>query len=271
MDHMDELRKRRQQRIQHIMNGETDPNPRGRGRPEWYAELEHERLLREDPEYQWKYKYNSERWRPASPGGPRLIRLQAALSAVAFAAVWAVFQWNHPAAAQAQSFVRSALSEDMRFDDAYAWVQERIGGIPTFLPALERAPAEAATAQAGVSRTYITPVTGTVAEPFGGLHSGAGVVVRATSGAVVSMDTGLVVFAGETLETGQTVVVRHPNGVETVYGYLGEIVVAKDEWVEAGAAVGHARPAESGENGSLVYFAVKKGNSFVDPTDVVAF
>ncbi len=265
---MDDLRKRRQQRIQHILNGED----RGEGRrnPDWLERLEHERRMQEDPEYAWHIRGNP--WRTSPSRAEGTIKVQAVAAIVMFASVWALFQWEHPALAEGQAFVRAALTEELKLEDAYAWYEERFGELPSFVPAMERArtAAEAEHVGAGIGRAYIAPVSGSVVEPFGGVRSGAGIVVRASASSVASMDEGLVIYAGETQESGQTVVIRHPDGVETVYGYLGTIEVAKDDWVEAGGAIGTVRPSGTGEAGGLLYFAVKKGNSFVDPTDVVA-
>ncbi|MCI3923623.1 peptidoglycan DD-metalloendopeptidase family protein [Paenibacillus sp. TRM 82003] len=267
MNHMDELRRRRQQRIQHILEGKEELGG-GRRPPEWEQELEHERLLREDPEYQWKHTGNP--WGTASSRLGQTIRTQALASVVGFAAVWAMFQWHHPALIDAKSFVRTSLTQEVRLPEVYAWYEERFGRVPSFIPSLTRGENDAERVQAGIAKAYVAPVSGSVVEPFGGLRSGAGVVVRTTSGSVSSMDTGLVIFAGETPDTGLTVVVRHPEGIETVYGQLGELRVKKDDWVEAGGLVGLVRASGSDAEGGLVYLAVKKGDSFIDPTDVLA-
>jgi stage IV sporulation protein FA len=265
---MDELRRRRQQRIQHILNG--DDRGEGRRTPDWLERMEHERRMQEDPEYAWHIRGNP--WRTSSARVGGTIRAQAVAAVVLFAATWALFQWDHPSVAKGQAFVRAALTEELKLEDAYAWYEARFGELPSFVPTLDRTPAEAEAEQvgAGLGRAYIAPVSGSVVEPFGGVRSGAGIVVRASASSVASMDDGLVIYAGETQETGQTVVVRHPDGIETVYGYLGEIAVAKDDWVKAGESIGTVRPSGTGEAGGLLYFAVKKGNSFVDPADVVA-
>jgi stage IV sporulation protein FA len=267
MDRKEQLRRRRQQRIRHILSGEEE---REYGLEPWRAEwleLDRDPRLQEDPEYQWYVKGNP--WRRSSKA-EGTIRFQVIASVVAFAAVWAMFQWNHPSVEQGQAFVRSALTEELQFDAMYAWYEERFGPVPSFIPALDRDEAGAARVNAPVSRSYITPVAGSIVEPFGGARSGTGIVIQATNSVVSSMETGLVIYAGETQETGRTVVIRHPGGVETVYGYLGEIRVAKDDWVKAGSAIALVTPADGRNKGGLVYFAVKKGNSFIDPADVVA-
>lgn len=260
MDHMDDWRKRKTQRIQYIESGPYR-------RPPEDDLPEHERLLQEDPEYAWYHGSNPWRSRGRTSG---MLKAQAAGAAFLFAAVWALFQWEHPAVERGQAFVRAALTQELRTEDVYAWYEARFGELPSFLPAWERVSPEAERVGADVGRAYVAPVAGRIVEPFGGVRSGAGVVVRTSGSSVASMDAGLVVYAGETQETGQTIVVRHPGGLETVYGYLGEIAVAKDDWVEAGATIGFVRPASEEEPGGLMYFAVKKGNSFIDPSDVVA-
>jgi stage IV sporulation protein FA len=268
MDRMDELRRRRQQRIQHILNGTEEANGSDPWKPEWSEAQKHEHRLREDPEYHWYVHGNP--WKVTSLKIEGTLRMQVITSVVAFASLWATFQWDHPSLTGVQTFVRTALTEEVQLDKVYAWYEARFGTVPSFIPPLDRASVEAERVHANVSRTYITPVTGSIVEPFGGVRSGAGVVVRASGSSIAAMDTGLVLFAGETRGTGLTIVIRHPDGVESVYGYLGEIRVTKDEWVEAGAVLGLVRTSGSDAGDGLVYFAVKKGDSFIDPAHVVA-
>lgn len=229
---------------------------------------DHEQRLREDPEYEWNYKGNP--WKPASSGFRGILKVQTAASVALFAAAWAIFQWNHPSVAAGQAFVRTALSEQWQFDAIYAWYETRFGEVPSFIPPLERSSPQTENVQAGFGRSYMLPVSGRIVEPFGGVRSGAGVVIRTTGRAVSAMDTGIVLFSGEADRSGITVVVRHPDGVESVYGYLTEATVKKDDWVEAGETIGILRPLDAAGEGGLVYFAVRIGNSFIDPSDVLA-
>lgn len=228
---------------------------------------DHDRKLLEDPEYAWYVRGNP--WRPPSYRFRGTLKKQAVCSVLLFAAVWALFQWDHPSVSAGQAFVKTALSEEIRFEEAYAWYEARFGELPAFVPTWGRLPEQAEHAGAEAVRSYISPASGSIVEPFGGIRSGAGIVVKTAGASVSSMDAGLVLYAGETRETGLTIVVRHADGMQSVYGYLGEISVDEDDWVDAGQRIGAVRPSSGGGAGGLLYFAVKKGNSFVNPTDVV--
>jgi len=254
MDRYEEMQKKMRERLSRL--------------PEEREETEHERLLREDPEYRW-YK-ESNPWRSEPAGTFGLFRIQSLLSLVIFALVWAMFQWNHPSLVQGQSFVRTALTEELQWHNVYAWYRDRFGDISLMIPTLQRDKGQAERVHADYSRNYIAPVAGTIVEPFGGVRSGAGVVIRTSTNTVSSIDTGLVLYAGGTADSGQMVVIRHPDGIETVYGFLSEVHVKENDWVEAGDVIGLVQPSVSASAGGLVYFAVKKGNSYVDPTDVLA-
>jgi len=242
-------------------------SPPGRRKKESRRER-HERLLREDPEYAWRMRGNP--WRTASFRYEGALRRQLLVSLVLFAAAWALFQWRHPLAAAGQAFVRSALTEEFDLNAAYAWYERRFGPLPAFIPVWDRLDPAARPAGADAGRAYIAPVSGSVVEPFGGARSGTGVYIRTEGFAVSAMDEGLVLFAGERPETGRTVVIRHPGGVESVYGNLENAAVSADEWVEAGQPIGTVRPLSSGAGGGLLYFAVKHDDIYVDPQDVVA-
>jgi stage IV sporulation protein FA len=273
MDRMDEMRKRRERRIQHILNSETDkyalyePHPARRTNSSYY---ERERELREDPEYEWHNRLNP--WRSRPSWFERALRIQVPAAIIAFAAVWALFQWNHPTLGKAQRFVETSLTEDMDFTKLSAWYQDKLGENPAFIPTINRSQEEVRKANTSPSRAYEAPVKGNVVEPFGSVRAGAGIIISTASGAAVSsMDTGLITFAGETEETGMTVTVRHPGGVQTIYGNLGQIFVKENEWVEAGGKLGTVKSVGGQGKDGRLYFAVNRGGDYVNPLDVVPF
>ncbi|WP_199617240.1 peptidoglycan DD-metalloendopeptidase family protein [Paenibacillus alkalitolerans] len=271
MDRKDELRKRRERRIQHILSSEGDRYD-DYGPPETHlypGYYEHDRRLREDPEYLWYHRTNP--WRGPSPGFTRTLRIQTALSVVVLAAVWALFQWDHPVLARTQSFVTASLTEELPFEQFAAWYRDKLGNMPAFIPALDRSGAEARKADASPAREYALPAIGNVVEPFGSVRAGAGIVLRTGPGAGVSaMDTGMVTFVGETSETGMTVAIRHPGGVQTVYGHLGKVNVTEDDWVDAGEKIGSVKGIGGDGSDGMLYFAVNRNGGYVNPLDVVS-
>ena len=114
------------------------------------------------------------------------------------------------------------------------------------------------------------PVRGRVVSGFGqggGTASRDGIDISVPEGtSVKAAENGVVIYAGNGLkEFGNTVLVRHDNGLVTVYGHASEINVARGEKVKRGQEI-----AKSGMSGSTdtpkLHFEVRKDSAPVDPS-----
>jgi len=87
---------------------------------------------------------------------------------------------------------------------------------------------------------------------------------------VSAMDTGLVVYVGSKEDTGYTVILRHANGLQSVYGWIDQGRVELNDWIKGGETIGTVSKNSTNQSGYL-YFAVSKDNKFMNPADVVKF
>src|SRR5690606_5634236 len=83
--------------------------------------------------------------------------------------------------------------------------------------------------------------------------------------AVKAAENGVVIYAGDGLkEFGNTVLVRHENGLVTVYGHASELKVKRGDTVRRGQDI-----ALSGLSGNAqqpkLHFEVRKNSTPVDP------
>ncbi|WP_054753431.1 M23 family metallopeptidase [Piscibacillus salipiscarius] len=85
---------------------------------------------------------------------------------------------------------------------------------------------------------------------------------------IYPLDRGTVLFAGKKDETGNTVIIQHEDGRKSVYGNLKTIDVFHYQFVSPGQTIGKIEPDEL-VGYSNMYFAVKEGNQFVDPTQFI--
>lgn len=112
------------------------------------------------------------------------------------------------------------------------------------------------------------PVRGRVISGYGagGGKNGDGIDIAVPEGTPVkAAENGVVIYAGDGLkEFGNTVLVRHENGLVTVYGHASELKVARGEKVKRGQEI-----ATSGMSGTTdmpkLHFEVRKNSSPVDP------
>ena len=91
------------------------------------------------------------------------------------------------------------------------------------------------------STGFVMPVEGTFLSPFGHrgrrVHSGVDIKLEAGDPVSVAFD-GVVRMARKYSGYGNCVVVRHFNGLETLYGHLSKIKVKVNELVKAGDIIG---------------------------------
>jgi len=112
------------------------------------------------------------------------------------------------------------------------------------------------------------PVRGKVVSNFGsaGGKASDGIDIAVPAGTPVkAAENGVVIYAGDGLkEFGNTVLVRHEDGLVTVYGHASELKVARGEKVKRGQEI-----AASGMTGNAdspkLHFEVRKNSAPVDP------
>lgn len=113
------------------------------------------------------------------------------------------------------------------------------------------------------------PVRGRVISGFGKGSGKAndGIDIQVPQGTPVkAAENGVVIYAGDGLkEFGNTVLVRHDNGLVTVYGHASELKVSRGDKVKRGQQI-----ASSGMSGVAdtprLHFEVRKNSAPVDPS-----
>lgn len=127
---------------------------------------------------------------------------------------------------------------------------------------------EAAPNATGIDRMR-WPVRGRVISNYGsgGGKNGDGIDIAVPEGTPVkAAENGVVIYAGDGLKDfGNTVLVRHENGLVTVYGHASELKVTRGETVKRGQEI-----ARSGMSGTTdmpkLHFEVRKNSAPVDPS-----
>lgn len=274
------IKQRREERIRRLMDGavqeiiqEQKSAPRSernesiRPRP-FVVEEPQER----DPEWLWK----KENGHFSSPGHSsfnifRSLLRRTMVSAVIFAGVWGLFQLNASWTVAPKSVIADALHNDMDFAATAAWYERNFGGTPSFLPVLGHT--TDAVNGSGIRQLLGKPVSGTIVQPFALSMKGIEIVPDATAAGglvqVVSSGAGRVLEVIGDVQSGYTVVIQHADKVTAIYGRLKDSEVQVNDWVEAGNRVGSLK-AGSSERPATLYFAIKEGEEYVDPAEVVA-
>jgi murein DD-endopeptidase MepM/ murein hydrolase activator NlpD len=110
------------------------------------------------------------------------------------------------------------------------------------------------------------PVRGRVISAFGSGKDSDGIDISVPEGTPIkAAENGVVIYAGNGLkEFGNTVLVRHEDGLVTVYGHASSLEVKRGEKVKRGQEI--AQSGMSGDaNAPKLHFEVRKNSAPVDP------
>jgi murein DD-endopeptidase MepM/ murein hydrolase activator NlpD len=117
------------------------------------------------------------------------------------------------------------------------------------------------------------PFAGNVTSSFGyrrgRAHNGTDIDLE-TGDTVRCMFDGVVRIAKKNKGYGNVVIVRHNNGLETVYAHLSKINVLPDEYVQAGTVIGLG--GNTGRStGSHLHFELRYLGNAINPADAIDF
>lgn len=119
------------------------------------------------------------------------------------------------------------------------------------------------TAPATSSARFLTPVAGAIIRAYTpGQNEGIDIGVAAGTD-VKAADGGTVAAVTTDTSGGGIVVIRHSDGLLTVYTQLQDLAVAKDSTVSRGQTIGKVRSGDP----SFLHFEVRRGLQSLDPTD----
>ncbi|KKI92309.1 hypothetical protein WQ54_09965 [Bacillus sp. SA1-12] len=202
-------------------------------------------------------------------GGHPLFRAEVFIFKLLFSAVIVLvaaiaFKNGAPIFQKAQSAINYSLEEEFQFAAVSSWYREQFGEpLALFNPTSGDNEKENQTETAGLS----VPATGKVLETFE--DNGQGIMVETNRPSVEAINEGIIVEAGEKSDNGLTIVIQHADGTESWYGNLEKIDVALYDFVEKGKELGKTKLNEN-QKGTF-YFAIKKGDEFIDPNKVIQF
>jgi murein DD-endopeptidase MepM/ murein hydrolase activator NlpD len=122
--------------------------------------------------------------------------------------------------------------------------------------------------------SFVMPIIGKVTSPYGPrrrrFHYGTDLKLQTGDTVYAAFDGKIRVCNYERKGYGNYVVIRHPNGLETVYGHLSKTLVNIDENVLAGQPI--ALGGNTGRStGSHLHFEFRFLGQAIDPSDIVDF
>ncbi|PLR93853.1 M23 family metallopeptidase [Bacillus sp. T33-2] len=204
-------------------------------------------------------------------GGHPLFRKEVFLfkilcSACLVLIVAVLFRSQAEQAEPARNYIKHAMESEFRFVAVSDWYEKKFGKPLALLPLKE----DSSNSKKKSSGTeYALEASGKIIEDFGA--NGQRITIETGKGtAVEAMNEGLVSFAGVKEGFGKTVIIQHADKSESWYGNLDKIDVSLMEYIDKGRKVGTPTESADGTKGAF-YFAIKKGDDFVDPIPVIRF
>ncbi len=184
----------------------------------------------------------------------RNFMIKTLISVGMLAIVYLLFQLQVPYAKIGQEFIRETMQREYNFQGVYQWYEEKFAGNPAIIPtfSVKQKQTEMITTIAPISRKTNIESTN------------QGILIETVEQEpIMVIANGIIKAIGHNESLGNTVIVKHSNGFESIYGMLESIDVEKDEWVEAGHIVGMGN--------KKVYIAIKNQTEYLNPLDVIPF
>ncbi|MBS4173695.1 M23 family metallopeptidase [Bacillus sp. FJAT-49736] len=185
-------------------------------------------------------------------------------SALLVLAVAIIFKSQSGVFHDARNMVNQVMEKEFQFAAVSDWYEKKFGKPLAFLPIQKKD-----NQKNNVKPEYDLAASGKVLTNFS--SDGRGVMIETKNNeAVKSMDSGRIVYAGKKDELGNTVIIQHSDKTESWYGNLKAINVKVYQEVAAGTKLGTVSSKDDGTRGEF-YFAIKKGETFIDPIQVIKF
>lgn len=187
------------------------------------------------------------------------------LSAFLVLVVAILFRNESPKFDTTRTVVTKTMEKEFQFAYISNWYEKQFGKPLAFLP-FKNSEKEDKTKE---KLQYAMPASGKILEEFS--DNGQRIAIETSKQASVdAMSEGIVSFVGNKDGFGKTVIIQHPDKSESWYGNLAKVDVSPYDFVEKGDIVGKASDSKDGAKGEF-YFAIKKGDDFIDPIQVIPF
>ncbi|WP_175990881.1 M23 family metallopeptidase [Bacillus sp. Marseille-Q1617] len=229
-------------------------------------------LLPSDEERYGAERYSSFEGGPPPEGFHPLFKKETFMMKILGAGIMVLitaimFKSPSPVFDEAKTVVNRTMETEFQFAAISSWYEDQFGKPLALLPGGTE---EKDSSSADTTKEYARPASGKVVENF--KTNGQGIMLETGFGEdVAAMKGGLIIFAGKKDKLGNTVVIQHEDKSESWYGHLESIEVNQYEFVDKGSAVGKVSTSGESDVSGEFYFAIKMGDEFIDPIQVISF
>lgn len=194
-----------------------------------------------------------------------ILILQLLAAVCLFLIVGILFKTDSPQFNGARQFISTSFEEEFQFATVANWYESQFGRPLALLPTTTNLAQEDFNSE--LDLVYALPASGRIAKSFA--EDGKGVIVETIANTEVEVaKSGIVRFVAEEENLGKTVIVAHYDGGESWYAMLDHVDVKLYDHIEAGSKIG---TVSLKENKGVYYFALKEGETFINPIEVISF
>ncbi|WZX99478.1 M23 family metallopeptidase [Bacillus sp. FSL W7-1360] len=188
--------------------------------------------------------------------------MQALIAGCLFFALGIVYEREEEPFQTVQAFVDQSFEHQFQFAAVADWYEKQFGGPLHLLPD-QRASEEEI-------YDYAIPASGIIGESSA--EDGKGILLETDAEAIVKAVKGgqVVLLSNDKKALGKMIEVQHPDKTTSIYGMLDEVSVSLYDMIPAGTTLGKVMPIEGEQTGKF-YFALRRGEAYVDPSDVMSF
>jgi stage IV sporulation protein FA len=163
--------------------------------------------------------------------------------------------------------LKASLDNEFNFARVSSWYESEFGSPLAFLPFGRNQQVQKTSTTSASGNNFAVPVTGQVTETFN--QNKKGVTVKtAQNSDVEAIDSGYVLSITNDKNIGKTVVIQHSNGNQSIYGKLKMVDVKAYDFVKKKQKIG---TVSQNKSEGVFYFAIKEGDHYVDPIQVISF
>ncbi|WP_078555352.1 M23 family metallopeptidase [Bacillus alkalicellulosilyticus] len=197
------------------------------------------------------------------------LMMRSLIAVVVFLVTAILFNNTATSLEGARQFIKTSFEQELKFDAIAGWYENQFGKPLALLPFTTEVALDDYE-DYSPEMVYAVPASGVITENF--QQNGRGVLVETgMNEGVEAVKSGVVIFVGEEDNLGMMVGIRHyDDGSESWYGMLSDVDVALYDPITSGHKIGTVSSNEEVEKG-IYYFALKQGEKYVDPIDVISF
>ncbi|QOY34035.1 peptidoglycan DD-metalloendopeptidase family protein [Anaerobacillus isosaccharinicus] len=195
-----------------------------------------------------------------------ILMMQVLAAICLFLVIGILFRTQLPQFEGARQFVKNSYEQEFQFATVANWYEDQFGKPLALLPTTRNVALDNLDNQEH-NLAYAVPATGRVTRSFD--QDGKGIMIETVSNSnVEAARSGMVRFVAEEENLGKTVIIAHYDGGESWYAMLDKVEVSIYDHVEAGSKIG---TVSLQDNKGFYYFALKEGETFINPLEVISF